>query len=310
MPTISVLTSIYNETPQEIFQAVRSIQGQTFTDWELILINDHPGRQELEELLASLALTDPRIRFLANPKNLGLARSMNRAAAAAQGRYLARMDADDISAPRRLEEELALLIREDCGLVCCRFQTVDERGQILSQESPYYTSRQLQALLPFRNIIHHPTVLMQKELFFQAGGYRPYPCAQDYDLWLRLRQMQVKMAMHQEVLFSYRIRGRSTTGQRRYLQALTLNYLREAFRKEYKTRTELPFPDAYAAYLHRHGYHRCRSQNRFDKATYLLQNSWKSSPAKRLCLQTQAAFLSGVYRRNFLYQIQAKRLKI
>ena len=82
MPTISVLTSVYNETPQEISQAVRSIQGQTFTDWELILINDHPGRQELEELLASLALTDPRIRFLANPKNLGLARSMNRAAAA------------------------------------------------------------------------------------------------------------------------------------------------------------------------------------------------------------------------------------
>lgn len=92
--------------------------------------------------------------------------------------------------------------------------------------------------------------------------------------------MQVKMAMHQEVLFSYRIRGKSTTGQRRYLQALTLNYLREAFRKEYKTRTELPFPDAYAAYLRRHGYHRCRSQNRFDKATYLLQNSWKSSPQK------------------------------
>lgn len=307
MPTISVLTSVYNESPQEICQAIRSIQEQTYPDWELILVNDNPKQEEMSRLLSSLTAQDSRIRLLTNPKNLGLARSMNRAAAAARGTYLARMDADDISAPTRLEEELSLLIRENCGLVCCCFQTIDDQGKILCQNSPYYTPRQLHLLLPYQNIIHHPTVLMKKELFFQAGGYRPYPCAQDYDLWLRFLNMKVKMAMHRHPLLFYRIRAKSTTGQRRYLQALTLNYLRKAFREG---QADLPFlPDAYGKYLRLHGYHSPKAQRQFAKATCLLQSSHSRPLPARLWLYARAALLCEVFRRNFLYQIQVKRLK-
>ncbi len=308
MPLISVLTSIYNETFQEIRQAIQSIQKQTFKDWELILVNDNPHRPDLILWLKSFVKTDPRIRLLLNPENIGLARSMNRAADAACGTYLARMDADDISTPKRLEKELSLLLSEDCGLVCSRYKTIDEQGYILWQEGPCYTPKQMAALLPCRNIIHHPTVLMRKDLFLHAGGYRPYPCAQDYDLWLRFLKMGAKMVMHQEALLYYRIRLSSTTGQRRYLQALTLNYIRKTYRQNQILNLKPPFFD-YESYLHQHGYHNPKARKRFEKATKLLKESQTLSHPQKFIRQLYAALICEVYRRNLLYQIQAKRLR-
>ena len=108
------------------------------------------------------------------------------------------MDADDISEPNRLEEELKFLINNNCDLVCTRYKTINEQGRILQKESPFYSKEQIMALLPYRNIIHHPTVLMKKSVFHAVGGYRIYPCAQDYDLWLRFLETgyQIEMLPH------------------------------------------------------------------------------------------------------------------
>lgn len=309
MPQISVLTGVCSETLPQIRQAVTSITEQTFSDWELLLVNDNPRRTELAGCLESLAKGDARIRILTNPKNLGLARSMNRAARNARGQWLARMDGDDLSRPDRLEQERSLLLESESGLVCSCYQTIDEAGNLLDSQSPFYTPKQLGTLLPFRNVIHHPTVLMRKDLFEKAGGYHPYPCAQDYDLWLRFLSMKVKMTMHEEPLLSYRIREKSTTGQRRFLQALTLNYVRQICRKDPNRLWQFSYSD-YQTYLRRQGYDRPGTAGRFEKATDLLENSRGYPPWKRWVCLGEAAALSGVYRRNFLYQIQAKRLRI
>ncbi|CUM97332.1 glycosyltransferase [Blautia hydrogenotrophica] len=308
MPKISVLTSVYNESEKELLDCVDSILQQTFSDFEFILVNDNPVREELDQMLADLSRKDRRIKVLKNPKNYGLAWSMNRAAAISRSPYLARMDADDISEPNRLEEELKFLINNNCDLVCTRYKTINEQGRILQKESPFYTKEQIMAFLPYRNIIHHPTVLMKKSIFHAVGGYRIYPCAQDYDLWLRFLETGYQIEMLPQILLQYRVRKASTTGQRRYLQALTLNYMRKLYKNWKKYGKDGYSPENYASYLKRNGAEDPKKQAAFRKASLYLLDSQNPihTPVKKILLKLRVFLSSGVYRKNFIYKIQHK----
>ena len=107
MPEVSVLMSIYNERYNDIEKAVNSVLKQTFKDFEFIIVIDEPSRANLASMLEA---RDPRIKIYLNKENIGLAKSMNRAAELADGKYLARMDADDVSLPQRLEKEYKSII--------------------------------------------------------------------------------------------------------------------------------------------------------------------------------------------------------
>lgn len=303
MALISVLTGIYNETFEELEASISSILTQSFTDFELILVNDNPKRAKLESFLQDQAKRDARIRLLKNSRNMGLASSMNRAANAAKGVYLARMDADDISMPDRLRLQLEHMLRTDCGLVCTCYQTIDAQGKLLSKASPFYTPARLSALLPLRNIIHHPTVMMRRDLFWQAGGYRHFPCAQDYDLWLRFLRMGVRMEMLPKPLLQYRIRPLSTTGQKRFLQALTLNYLRRCHRRSVRSGKDRHTPDSYHRYLAKYGVSSPRRAASFYRAEELIHKSHTLSGRRKYLLCLRAAAISPAHRRNFQYQL-------
>ena len=99
--------SFHNEPLQWIRFAVESISGQTFQDFELIIVCDNPDHNEGIAYIKSLQ--DPRIKFIKNPGNAGPTKSFNTAIAAAEGEYIARMDADDISLPERLETQVNYL---------------------------------------------------------------------------------------------------------------------------------------------------------------------------------------------------------
>ena len=107
MPRVSVIMSVYNGE-RYLWEAVESILGQTFTDFEFIIIDDGSTDQTAKILRA---IGDERVRIFFNEKNIGLAGSLNRGLGLARGEYVARMDADDISLPARLEKQVELQAR-------------------------------------------------------------------------------------------------------------------------------------------------------------------------------------------------------
>ena len=223
---ISVIMSVYNEVLSDVRASMDSILSQSHKDFELIVVLDRPEYAEGLELLREYAAQDARVKVLVNEKNIGLAMSMNYAADHAKGEYLLRMDADDICLPGRFQLQHDAICGSAYDLVCGNYDFIDENGKLLPQKAAVYTDRQLTRLLPYRNTIHHPTVIMSAEAFRSVGGYRNYPCAQDYDLWLRMKCAGYKMHMLPEKLIQYRVRQASTTVQKRYKQSCTGEYIR------------------------------------------------------------------------------------
>lgn len=248
---ISVLTSVFNEKLDEIRESIDSILAQSYTNFELIIVLDRPDYAEALALLREYAEKDSRVKVLVNEKNIGLALSMNYAAENAKGEYLLRMDADDVCYPERFLTQIHAIQNSEYDLVCGNYDFMDEDGKLLSQEPQLYTDSQLNALLPYRNIIHHPTVIMKAESFWAVGAYRNYPCAQDYDLWLRMKCNGCKMHMLPEKLIKYRIRQASTTVQKRYKQSCTAEYIRRLYQKGDNMQSYSY--DGYLAYLDKRG---------------------------------------------------------
>ena len=108
MPLISVVLPTYNTSVSFLREAVDSILAQTFQDFELIVIDDG-STNEAPAYLDSL--TDPRIRLIRNERNLGITKSLNRGFRASRGKYIARMDGDDVSVPDRLEKQFLFIIQ-------------------------------------------------------------------------------------------------------------------------------------------------------------------------------------------------------
>lgn len=248
---ISVLSSVYNETLAEIRESIDSILSQSYTDFELIVVLDRPDYAEGLALLQEYAAKDTRVKVLVNEKNIGLALSMNYAAENAKGEYFLRMDADDVCYPGRFQMQIDAIEGSDYDLVCGNYDFMDENGEMLPQRPALYTDRQMEVLLSYRNIIHHPTVIMKAKAFWEAGAYRNYPCAQDYDLWLRMKCNGCKMHMMPEKLIKYRVRQASTTVQKRYKQSCTIEYIRKLY--EQKNNMAGYSYEGYLAYLEKRG---------------------------------------------------------
>ena len=230
MPRISILMSIYNETIKQIRESIDSVLRQTYSDFEFIIILDNPDYSEAIDLLSDYKKFDSRISYYVNEANIGLALSMNVAASKAEGIYYARMDADDIAEPTRLEREIAVLNTGNYDFVFCDFSFIDENGNVMEKDTYIFNDNQIPKLLPLRNIIHHPTVMFTADIFNGVGGYRNYVCAQDYDLWLRMLNANCRFHMVKEKLMKYRIRNNSTTGSKRVKQINTLRYVKKLYK--------------------------------------------------------------------------------
>lgn len=202
-PLVSVLVPAYNcET--YVAEAVSSMLSQTFADFELLVIDDgstDATRAALE------SIHDPRLRLVSNPRNLGLIATLNRGLDLATGRYIARMDADDISAPERLEKQVEFLeSHPDVDVLGTMVNLIDEEGRIFGSLSNYPTSAEdVRTYLLRECCLVHPTVMFRKEVVRAAGGYDASARhAEDYDLWLRLSDRHL-IANLPEKLVSYRM---------------------------------------------------------------------------------------------------------
>jgi hypothetical protein len=188
-------------------EAIRSIRGQTFTDFELLVIDD--GSADSSPAIAKRhAAADPRIRMLAN-SGRGLVAALNLGIERAGAPLLARMDADDTARPARFERQLARLAEEpDLLALGTATRRIDGRGRSLGMRVPPLDPVAVARTLERVNPITHSTVIMRRRAVEAAGGYRAaYFRAEDYDLWLRLAE-HGKLANLAEPLLDYRLSGR------------------------------------------------------------------------------------------------------
>jgi glycosyltransferase involved in cell wall biosynthesis len=185
VPLVSVLMSVHNDAAF-VGEAVQSVLAQTLADLELIVVDD-ASTDETADILEGLS--EARLRVFRNDEQLGLAASLNRGLDAAQGRYVARLDADDVAVPERLRLQVERL-RGDLGTAAVGTAVVDldESGRRGRTHVMPAGARLLRWHALFSSPFFHPTVLVDRELL-DAHGLRYDPSffeSEDYDLWTRL----------------------------------------------------------------------------------------------------------------------------
>jgi len=198
--------SVYNGE-RYLNEAVDSILGQTFTDFEFLIIDD-ASTDRTPEILRSY--DDPRIRVVNNEENLGLTKSLNKGLALAKGEYIARMDADDVSLPKRLEKEMAFLESNATAvLVGTARQTIDHQNRILGIYIPPIRP-QYRDLIKY-NSITHGSVVIRKEILEKFSGYNElFRKCQDYALWLQMSQ-KYHLFNIPDVLYKLRVHENSVS---------------------------------------------------------------------------------------------------
>ncbi len=223
-PKITVLLSVYNSA-KYLAEAMESILSQTFSEFEFLIIDD-ASTDETEDIIHSYR--DPRIRLLRNKSNIGLNRSLNIGLKEASGEYVARMDADDISEPKRLELQWDYVqAHPECALLGCQYHTIDEEGNILRAWVFPTDHPDIVAGLKRCNCLCHGSVLMHRARILSIGSYRnEIPYAQDYDLWIRTAE-NYQVANLPDYLYRLRMHEKAITSQKHYEQAVCVEFIRD-----------------------------------------------------------------------------------
>lgn len=209
-PHVTVLLSVYNGE-RFLAEAIDSILGQSYENYEFIIIDD-ASTDSTAEILKRYARKDSRIKIVTNPVNLRLAASLNKGISLASGELIARMDADDVSLPDRLEKQVAFMQANPNVSICGTALSV--YGSPNTIWLPPLDDHVIKATLLFESCLYHPTVVMRKSIF--NGHTSPYSSrmvlAQDYDLWGRLMGTnEIVFANLPEALLCYRV----TVGEER-----------------------------------------------------------------------------------------------
>lgn len=205
-PEISVIMGIYNQRYHgAIDRAVDSILAQSFSDFEFIIYDDGSDA-DISEKIRSLKKRDDRIVVIGSDENQGLAFSLNQCLGRARGRYIARMDADDISCPDRLMRERSFLeehpLYDWCG---CNARIYDEKGEWGHTVRPEIPAGN--DYLKYSPYIH-PSVMYRAQILQDIGGYddgRETLRCEDYEIFLRLYQSGYRGYNIQEELLLYYI---------------------------------------------------------------------------------------------------------
>ena len=183
MPKVSVLTPLYNTNPIFLREMIKSMLNQTFSDFEFIIVNDSPDNNELADIV--MEFNDPRICFEVNEKNLGISESRNRLFDMSRGEYLAIFDHDDVSAPTRLEKQVAYLDAHPEVGVVGTYAGILGKGRPLRH--PIENMDIKQAML-FNCVISHSSSMLRKSVMLKHNirWREEYSPAEDYMLWAEL----------------------------------------------------------------------------------------------------------------------------
>jgi glycosyltransferase involved in cell wall biosynthesis len=223
-PKVSVLLPVFNGG-EWLEPAIVSILGQSFPDLELIVIDDG-STDETGRIVENAKRNDGRIRS-ERLGHMGIATALNRGLAMARSEIIARMDADDLARPDRLQRQFAFLERNpNVAAVGSWARIVDRRGEATGALRPETESLALRRILEKQNPFVHSSMMLRADPVRRLGGYRPaLEGAEDYDLWLRLSEHAL-LANVPEFLIDYRRHQTSASAAASHKQLLAARLAR------------------------------------------------------------------------------------
>jgi len=215
-----------------VHEALESVLRQTYSDLEVVVVDDG-STDGTGDVLAGLR--DERLRVV-RQEPTGLVAALQRGLAEARAPLVARMDADDVSEPERLERQVDLLARRPrVGMAATWVAVIDEDGRELRREVLPSAHQDLARRLLLRNPFQHGSVLLRREAIEAIGGYRAdYGANEDYDLWRRLARSW-ELACVPEVLYRYRVHPGAVT-QTDPERVARRELLRDELWREYEAR--------------------------------------------------------------------------
>ena len=216
MPLISVIIPAYKLAPY-IGETLASVFAQTFTDYEVIVINDgSPDTVELERALEDFR---DRIRYL-KQENLGAGAARNTGLRAARGEFIAFLDGDDLWLPNYLDEQIKFARAHDCDLVCADATMFGETApadktymEWLMETAPPVGAVSFRELISAERCLITSGVVARRQPILEAGLFdEALRTAQDFDLWLRLARRGAHLMYQRKALLRYRCHAHGLTG--------------------------------------------------------------------------------------------------
>lgn len=204
---VSFILPAYN-AEATIKEALDSLSAQTFDDFE-VLVFDDGSSDSTASIVNEASKNDSRIKLVGN-KKVGLIEALNQSIDISKAPYIARMDADDICRPTRLEKQVQFLdSNPDISLVSCKIHcfpdSLVENGMRRYEDwlNTLITPDQIATDIFVESPLCHPSVTMRRQAFDLTGGYIDDGNPEDYGLWLRFWKNDLKMAKVPEVLFDW-----------------------------------------------------------------------------------------------------------
>ena len=230
MVETSVIMATYKESIECLKQSIESIINQTYNDFEFIIILDNPDNKEHIAFINDYVCKDERIKFYINDKNMGLTNTLNRGLELAEGKYICRMDADDISELYRMEHQKKYLEENDFDLIGGISQMIDEDGNTIYSIKKVPTNfKKIKKCIKYNQVISHPTWFGKKEVFDKLNGYRNMPLCEDYDFTLRAILQGFKISNVNECVLKYRMTKDSISRSNLFEQYLFARYITKQY---------------------------------------------------------------------------------
>ncbi len=200
MPKVSVIMPVFNAADY-LSEAIKSILEQTYTDWELIIINDG-STDDSEAIIRSY--TDERIRYFENEHNMGLIATLNKGIGLCGGEFIARMDADDISMPERFRIQMKFLEKHKDYAICGgNALIINEKGEVTGKIVNFESNEYLRINLLFSVPFIHPSMMIKANILKDNLFDKDYKHAEDYELWCRIAGLY-KIANVPDFVLKYR----------------------------------------------------------------------------------------------------------
>jgi glycosyltransferase involved in cell wall biosynthesis len=297
-PLISVLMSVRNGLPY-VEQTVRSILAQTFADWEFIIV-DNGSTDDSADAIDRISRTEPRITLLRNTTDLGHSGALNVGLQRCCGTWIARIDADDVALPDRLERQIEFLRNNpDVKVTSCLAFYINADGTRVGKSFHDLTTREAFARYMRQNLaigILHPGAMIDRVELNDVGGYRQeYGPANDIDLWARLCERGALILVQEEYLMEYRVHQGSETAQDFEHSRLKYQWARDCMRARRQGRPEPPW-EAYV-------------DGRLHAPWSKRLNRWRKTNARRLYRQSAQNLISRRAIRAFMEMAVATLLQ-
>ncbi len=236
-PMVSVIMPVYNTAPF-LKEAIESVLTQSFSDYEFLIIDDASTDGSLDIIKN---FKDERIKIILNENNLGIIATRNKGLELAKGKYIAKMDSDDVSLPSRFEKQVDFLEKHpEVAIVASKLSLINENGidKGYWHEDIHATSaEEIKRTMPVINCVGQSTVMMRADIVKKTGYNKNYKYNEDWGLWLDVLNAGYQIAKLDEVLVRYRVHSNSSSssanmaGVPKNLGRFKKAYLKQQFQK-------------------------------------------------------------------------------